>query len=337
MDKFKDLLKELQITQKWQELNEEHLKQLKLYYDYLNIQKNASKHTIRGYLSDLIEFFLFLQKEILNYKEISIQDIRNYFLKITGINLEKNHSQKKIKTTTQKRKISSIRNFYKYLQKNNFIENNPVQIKFPKTSKTLPESFKYYEINKLFDFFENILKQKENSEQIVFIYRDHCIIEMLYSSGMRISELLSLKVNDVLHNNNPELIKEELKIKGKRNKERYVYLGSFAIESLKKYLNYRDLLKPKTDFLFVNKNGLALTDRGVRNRLKTYQYLLDLSRTYPHKFRHSFATDLLNEGLDIRTLQEMLGHASLSTTQIYTHVSKAKLKELYRHSHPFAK
>lgn len=123
---------------------------------------------------------------------------------------------------------------------------------------------------------------------------------------MRIAELLNLKTQDIFYNGDPNTIKEELKILGKRNKERYVYLGTYAIASLKNYLFYRDYLKPQTDFLFINKNGKRLTDRGVRDRLKVYQYLADISRTYPHKFRHSFATDLLNEGLDIRTLQEML-------------------------------
>ncbi|GIX41381.1 MAG: tyrosine recombinase XerC [Leptospiraceae bacterium] len=336
MDSIENLFKEYQITKKWKELNKEHQNLIQSYYEYLTFQKKASKHTIRGYLSDLVEFLLFLETEDLYYKKVQTIDIRNYFLKISGINLEKNHSLKKIHTSTQKRKISSIRTFYKFLQKQNIIENNPVQIKFPKTTKQLPEAFKYHEINKLFDLFHDLLNQEKEQFKKALLYRDQCIVEILYSSGMRISELLSLKIHDVIYNN-PEILKEEIKIIGKRNKERYVYLGSYAINALKKYLFYRPFLNPKTNFLFINKDGNPLTDRGVRDRLKMYQYLSDISRTYPHKFRHSFATDLLNEGLDIRILQEMLGHATLSTTQIYTHVSKAKLKELYRQTHPFGK
>ncbi len=336
MENLDSVFSQLQINQQWKLLNPSHLKEIKSFYEHLSLQKK-SNHTIRSYLSDLVEFFLFLQQEEIDYRKVNVQDIRNYFLKISGINLEKNQSKKKVKSTTQKRKISSIRNFYKYLQKFQQIENNPVQIKFPKTPKQLPEAFRYYEVQKLIEFFEKSLLKEEDSKKKALLYRDQCIVEMLYSSGMRIAELLNLKTQDIFYNGDPNTIKEELKILGKRNKERYVYLGTYAIASLKNYLFYRDYLKPQTDFLFINKNGKRLTDRGVRDRLKVYQYLADISRTYPHKFRHSFATDLLNEGLDIRTLQEMLGHSNLSTTQIYTHVSKAKLKELYLQHHPYAK
>ncbi|MFN3246133.1 MAG: tyrosine recombinase XerC, partial [Leptonema sp. (in: bacteria)] len=328
MENLDSVFSQLQINQQWKLLNPSHLKEIKSFYEHLSLQKK-SNHTIRSYLSDLVEFFLFLQQEEIDYRKVNVQDIRNYFLKISGINLEKNQSKKKVKSTTQKRKISSIRNFYKYLQKFQQIENNPVQIKFPKTPKQLPEAFRYYEVQKLIEFFEKSLLKEEDSKKKALLYRDQCIVEMLYSSGMRIAELLNLKTQDIFYNGDPNTIKEELKILGKRNKERYVYLGTYAIASLKNYLFYRDYLKPQTDFLFINKNGKRLTDRGVRDRLKVYQYLADISRTYPHKFRHSFATHLLEGGADLRSVQEMLGHTSLSTTQIYTHLTIDRLMDIY--------
>lgn len=337
MDDFKEILIKYNITRDWLNLTPDHLEQLKKYYEYLYFQKNVSRHTIRGYLSDLTHFFLYLQKNNIFYKNVRISDVRNYFLEISGIDLQKNYTEKKIKATTQKRNISSIKNYYRFLQKYNLIEENPVAIQIPKTPKILPESFKYYEFQKLFDFFESKLNNEIDTLKTVLLIRDKCIIEMLYSTGMRISELISLTINDVMIYNDKSYLKEEIKVKGKRNKERYVYLGSFAIKALKDYLSVREKLNPVDNSLFINKNGKAITDRGIRDRLKFYQYLVDVSNMYPHKFRHSFATDLLNEGLDIRSLQEMLGHSSLSTTQIYTHVSKAKIKELYRNTHPFGK
>lgn len=337
MDNFKEILTTFNITRDWQNLTFEHLKLLKQYYEYLCFQKNASKHTIRAYLSDLTRFFIYLQNNHISFKNVQITDIRNYFLKRSGIDLKKNLTEKKICSTTQKRNISSIKSFYRYLQKLNIIEENPVVIHLPKTPKKLPESFKYYEFQKLFDYFESNLRKEIDLTKRILLIRDRCIIEMLYSTGMRISELTRLRLDDVIINMDKPSLKEEIKVKGKRNKERYVYLGSYAMIALKEYLSVRDQFYPIDDSLFLNKSGRAITDRGIRDRLKLYQYLIQISNMYPHKFRHSFATDLLNEGLDIRSLQEMLGHSSLSTTQIYTHVSKAKIKELYRKTHPFGK
>lgn len=337
MDNFKEILIQYNITKDWVNLSWEHLEQLKKYYEYLYFQKHVSPHTIRGYLSDLTHFFLYLQKKNLFYKNVQISDIRNYFLERSGIDLKKNRTEKKIKSTTQKRNISSIKSFYRYLQKYNLIEENPVVIQIPKTPKILPESLKYYELQKLFDFFDSKLNTETDFLKKILLIRDKCIIEMLYSTGMRISELVSLTLSDVMIHNDKITLKEEIKVKGKRKKERYVYLGSYAIKALEDYLAVRGALNPVNNSLFVNQHGKAITDRGIRERLKLYQYLVDISNLYPHKFRHSFATDLLNEGLDIRSLQELLGHSSLSTTQIYTHVSKAKMKELYRKTHPFGK
>ncbi len=341
MEDFINILSALYVKNLWKNLNQKHLEILKQFYEYLAIQKNASKHTIRCYLSDVIDFFLFLQKEDILFNNVSTQDVRNYFLNISGVNLDKNQVQKKIKPTTQKRKISSIRTFYHFLLKQDIVQNNPVRISLPRLPRLLPENFKNYELQKLFDFFETQIKtEKENIFKLALLYRDRCIVEILYSSGMRISELLSLHIQDVVINNNKNsdpIFKEELKIKGKRNKERYVYLGSYAIQSLKDYFLYRHYLKPDTTFLFINRTGKPLSDRGVRDRLKIYQYLLKIFKIHPHKFRHSFATDLLNEGLDIRIVQELLGHSHISTTQIYTHLSKSKIKELYRNFHPYGK
>lgn len=336
---FIEILDKHYITKKARKLYGEYIDFFIKFYNYLSIEKNSSEHTIRAYLNDLTEFFLFLIKNQISPLQVKTEDIRKYFLEISGIQLNQKKSERNLSIPTQRRKITSIKRFYFYLVKNQYIEKVPVLILMPKFKKKLPENFKYYELNQIFDFFEKSLEKEKDQFKKALLYRDKALIELLYSTGARISEIISLQKDQIVLNSNQDQIqiKEEIKIKGKNKKERFVFIGSYAKKALEDYLKNRNFLLPKSENLFLNSKGEALTDRGVRDRLKFYQNLISISKMYPHKFRHTFATDLLTEGLDIRIIQEFLGHSNLHTTQIYTHLSKAKLKEQYRKSHPLGK
>lgn len=335
MNLIHQIVKNFYITQDAKHLRDEYSKYFISFFNYLYYEKKVSPHTIRAYLNDLTNFFLYLMHYQISVLNVNKEMVRNYFYEISDSVSCVNSSKKKLSISTKKRKITAIKKFYFYLVKNQYLEKNPVLISIPKYTKHLPENFKYYEINQIFEFFENSLTQNKDLIKKTLLYRDKALIETLYSTGARISEILSLKVQDVLGSKNK--IKEEVMISGKNKKQRFIFFGTFAIQALQKYLLHRNYLSPKCDTLFINFKGDKLTDRGVRDRLKVYQNLILISNMYPHKFRHSFATDLLTEGLDIRIVQEFLGHSNLRTTQIYTHLSKAKLKEHYRNTHPFAK
>jgi len=291
------------------------MKELKDYLKYLHYQKNYSLHTIGSYEKDILEFLEYIKENIINIYKIKYDEIKNYL---------KFLSNKKDINSTISRKISAMRGFYKYLQNNNKIDNNPFSIiNLPKKEKKLPRFFFYNELEELFN------TPKLNSP---LGQRDRLILEMLYATGVRVSELVNIKITDILSDNT-------IKILGKGNKERIVRYGEYCAEILKMYLNdghYK--LNGSSQYLFLNSNGGKLTDRGVR-------YLLDkiIAKTTlekkisPHMIRHSFATHLLNEGCDILTVQELLGHESLTATSIYTHVTNDRLKDIYFKTHPRAK
>lgn len=290
------------------------MRELEDYLNYLEYQKNYSKHTIESYKQDIVEYLEYLDEKHIKLLKIKYDEIREYL---------KYLSDKKDINSTISRKISALRSFYKYLQNNNKIENNPFSlINLPKKEKKLPRFFYYNELEELF----NTPKLNTPLGQ-----RDRLILEMLYATGVRVSELVNIKVSDISG--------RTIKILGKGNKERIVRFGEYCEEILKMYLNdghYK--LNSSSEYLFLNNSGGQLTDRGVR-------YLLDkiISKTTiekkisPHMIRHSFATHLLNEGCDILTVQELLGHESLTATSIYTHVTNDRLKDVYFKTHPRAK
>jgi len=285
------------------------------YLEYLEYQKNYSNHTIESYEKDIDEYLEYIKENNINLLKINYNDIKEYL---------KYLNNKKDINSTISRKISALRGFYKFLQNNNKIENNPFAlINLPKKEKKLPRFFFYNELEELF----NTPKLNTPLGQ-----RDRLILEMLYATGVRVSELVNIKIKDISSDNT-------IKILGKGNKERIVRFGDYCSEILKMYLNdghYK--LNGSSEYLFLNNNGQKLTDRGVR-------YLLDkiISKTTiekkisPHMIRHSFATHLLNEGCDILTVQELLGHESLTATSIYTHITNDRLKDVYFKTHPRAK
>ncbi len=291
------------------------MKYLEEYLKYLKYQKNYSEETINSYEEDLVEFIYFLSSENIEILDVKYDDVRFYLMEL---------DKKNNKASTVSRKLSSLRGFYKYLINNNYLSNSPFSlIKTPKKEKKLPRFFYYNELEEMFNSIDISTPLGQ---------RNRLILEVLYASGVRVSELVNIKLKDIND--------EEIKVLGKGNKERITRIGDYAREILDLYLEdgYKTLNKNNSDYLFLNNNGEQLTTRGIR-------YILDQiikntnikKKISPHMLRHSFATHLLNEGCDILSVQELLGHESLTATAIYTHVSTDRLKDVYFKTHPRAR
>ncbi len=292
---------------------------LKEYLYYLKITKNLAKNTIMSYERDLNDYLDFLTKNygIKDYNLITKDQITNYL---------KSLSRKDIKASSITRKISSIHSFHKYLTNENLVDNDVSEkIRKPKTKKNLPIVLNLPEINAII----NLTYEFTNPLGI----RNTALLELAYGSGLRVSELLDLEISD-LHLN-----QGLVRIIGKGNKERIVPLGEQAIIALRNYIvNARPKLSPKnSNILFVNKFGESLSRVGF---YKVIQQLADKAninkKISPHTFRHSFATHLLENGANLRSVQELLGHEDIMTTENYTHVSKAHLRKIYNNAHPRA-
>ncbi len=293
---------------------------------FLRIEKNSSEHTRRNYLLDLKEFDGFIKERYSN----TISDISQ----ITNIEIRAFIAalSKKNKKTTQARKISSLKSFFVFLTKNEYIDCNPVEgIKSPKQEKSLP---KHLTVDEAFSLLESV------SDQNVWQARDRAMFEVIYSSGIRVSELTGLNRGSV------DLKVGLIKVFGKGSKERVVPIGKKALEHLSLYMEKsRDMVEKiryKTPLhempLFINTKGGRITTRSVERILDKYSIKAGLSkRISPHGLRHSFASHLLNAGADLRSIQELLGHANLSTTQKYTHLEIDQLMNIYDKSHPRSK
>ena len=291
------------------------MKYLSEYLEYLKYQKNYSDETIHSYSIDIEEFLDYINSECINICEVGYDVVKAWLIHL---------DEKKNKSTTVSRKISSLRGFYKYLINNKVIDSNPFSlVSLPKKERHLPRFFYYNELEEMFQV------PKLNT---ALGQRDRLLLEMLYATGVRVSELVNIKVSDING--------EEIRVLGKGNKERIVEFGDYAESILELYLNegYKSLNVKKSEYLFLNNRGGKLTTRGVR-------YILDniINKTTidkkisPHMLRHTFATHLLNEGCDLLTVQELLGHESLTATSIYTHITNDRLKEVYFKCHPRAK
>ncbi len=283
------------------------------FLDYLQNIKKYSENTIINYELDLEKYEVFLKNNKKNIFKIEYKDVLDFI----------SYLKKEHKSSSINRCISSIRNYYNYLMKENYTDNNPFKIvKGMKKEKKLPEYFKYNE-------YVDLLNSIDTNTNLGI--RNKCIFEVLLCTGCRCNELVNIKLKNVDLNN------KEIKVIGKGNKERIVYLGSYAVDSIKDYLSIRkEILGTKdTEYLFINHLGNKITTRGIRDIIDKVllKSASDLKIT-PHTFRHSFATMLLNEGCDLKSVQELLGHVSLSTTSIYTHVSNEELKRVYLHTNP---
>jgi integrase/recombinase XerC len=285
--------------------------EITLFEKYLKAVKFFSKHTLRAYLKDVNDFYFFLKSKNINLYNVTKHDIRLFFIEF---------DKKKLSRATIVRKFASLRTFCKFLITNNTIEKNLFEnMYYPKKSKKIPLFLTENEINLLF----NIKKKK---------IRDIAIIELLYSCGLRVGELINLNLNNI------DFIYNTIIVKGKGNKERIVPIGNKCIEVIKEYINERKVKKiPYTieSPIFLNKNNLRLSERSIRRILNKYAIIAGIKKKIsPHTLRHTFATHMLDRGCDLRSVQKMLGHENLSTTQIYTHVTIESLKKIYKKTHP---
>ncbi|MCK5579639.1 MAG: tyrosine recombinase XerC [Candidatus Omnitrophica bacterium] len=276
---------------------------------YLEIEKNYSPHTILNYSIDLKEFLEFVEGTAIT--KVSYLHLRRFLAHLR----EKNH-----KPRTLARKMSSLRSFFRFLRREGLIKENPaLLLTTPKLDKPLP---KFLTEKEMVQLIESPSFDKVPGK------RDRAIMETLYSTGIRVSELVSMDVDSI------DFISNIVKVLGKGKKERLVPIGDKAVNCIQAYLKSR---KQNVRALFLNKNGTRLTDRSVRNIINKHILSTSLQmKVSPHVLRHSFATHLLNRGADLRSVQELLGHVNLSTTQIYTHVTTDRLKDVYDKAHPRA-
>lgn len=283
------------------------------FIDYLKIEKNASEHTIINYSVDLRDFGQFLgdtKLETVNYLVL-----RRYLASMRGRNYSKR---------TIARKLASLRSFFRFLYREGYIKTNPASnVATPKLEKRLPLFLDTSEVVKLIE---------APDEKDLTGLRDRAILETLYSTGIRVGELVRLNLDNI------DFISGVVKVFGKGKKERLTPVGDKALRAIRNYLNKRGQGKlTGKKAVFLNKNGSRLTDRSVRRVVGKYVKRVSLREGIsPHTLRHSFATHLLNRGADLRSVQELLGHMNLSTTQIYTHVTTKRLKEVYEKAHPRA-
>ena len=298
--------------------NEINNTDLDCFLEYLKYQKNYSEYTILNYHNDIVEYLEFIQREGLYYRTVEYSDLRFFLMYLKD--------EKKDDNTSINRKLSSLRGFYKYMANEGIVKTNIFSlVNGPKKSKKLPRYFEYNELETMF----NIPDLSTPLGQ-----RDRLILEMLYATGVRVGELVSIKISDI------DLGRRNIIILGKGNKERFVTYGEYCEDSLKEYLNDGRLsLNTKgSDYLFLNNNGGQLTERGVRFILDKIIKQTGINKSIsPHMIRHSFATHLLNAGCDLLTVQKLLGHESIKATQIYTHVTTDRLKEVYYKTFPRAK
>ena len=283
---------------------------LRSFLDSLYIEKGLSKNTVSSYKNDISSFSSWCDKEHLDRLKITDLNLNNYISNLFSIGL---------KSSSINRKISSIKHFYLFLLKKKVIKNSPAdEITTPKQEKYLPTSMSEDEV-------ESLLGSPKSSIKIE--RRDKAMIEILYATGMRISELVNLKLTDIDFN------RSVLKVFGKGSKERLVPYGEKAAEALRIYLEDRKKLDSKD--VFLSNRGTRITRGAFWQRIKIYIKRENLkSSISPHTLRHAFATHLLNRGADLRSVQILLGHSDLSTTQIYTHIAKKRLGEILKKHHP---
>lgn len=282
------------------------------FIDYIENIKKYSSYTCINYKDDLNKFNDYLTSENITLKEVDYGAVRGFISYLYN----KGEAPKSIT-----RNISSLRSFYKYLIRHNKINNNPMTlINNPKQAINLPHYLTYDEIEKLLQL---------TSSNDIYDIRNNLIIELLYSTGIRVSELVNIKIKDI------DLKNKSITVFGKGKKTRIVYFGLPCKEKIERYLSIRN---SDSEYLLLNKRGNKLSDRSVRTIFEDIIKKNHLDITFsPHTLRHTYATHMLNEGMDVRSVQELLGHSSISTTGIYTHVSNEQLRNVYLKSHPRGK
>lgn len=284
------------------------------YINYLTIEKKLSVNTIASYSHDLSALLDYLNKKSINTNSIKKEHITSFLSHLRDDN---------ISARTTARVITSLKGYFKYLMKENEIKNNPMEnIDSPKIKKALPKVLTLEEVEKLLNF-------KLETE---FDYRNKAMLELLYATGLRVSELINLQLHDINIKN------KVLRVIGKGDKERILPLGDYALSALNEYVNnYRSILQIKyiDEALFLNNHGKQITRQGFFKILKQIANEVGIKKEFsPHTLRHSFATHMINGGADLKTVQTLLGHSDISTTQIYTHITNETIKNNYEKFHP---
>jgi integrase/recombinase XerC len=287
------------------------------YIAYLQAEKNVSPYTVRNYTRDLLEFFAFInEKGITTLRDVNKQTLRAYLSNLMDLKFAK---------SSIARKLSAIRSFYRYLMREELISSSPAATTVsPKLDKRLPAFLTVEEAKRLVESPDTSSPQGQ---------RDRALLEMLYACGLRVSELVNMDLDQI------DLATNEIRVWGKGSKERIVLMGDPAARALNTYINEgrRELLAgKKSKALFVNRYGERILARRVQKILVKYAHNINKS-VHPHILRHTFATHLLDGGADLKVVQELLGHADLSTTQIYTHVTQHRARKIYLAAHPMAR
>lgn len=307
------------------------------FLDYLKLERHFSDYTVKSYGADLTQFGQYLGGEIgrpigaPTSEKISVEQVDERAVKCEPLTVREFlaylYGQNYTKSTTA-RKLATLRSFYKFLIRRGLVSVNPLStIRTPKQEKRLPKCLDLEQVQKLLD---------APGDADLLSARDKAMLEVLYSSGIRVSELVELETADI------DLQEGVLRVRGKGRKDRFTPIGSQAIKAVQRYFEMRNAdvrCQQSRDVarVFLNKHGEALSTRSVRRKLDKYLVAAGLDPGIsPHTLRHSFATHLLNNGADLRSVQELLGHQSLSTTQIYTHLSTARVKQAYDAAHPRA-
>ncbi|MBM9592053.1 site-specific tyrosine recombinase XerD [Leptospira sp. 201903075] len=288
---------------------------LQTFQEYLSVEKGLSDNSIYSYGYDLNKFAIFLEKEHINFLEVKANDIMRFL---------EEERERKISAKTLAREVVAIRQFYKYLRDEKRLDSNPTEkIETPEVARTIPDYLTQAEIDEL---FRNI------KEDNLYELRDKCIFELLYSSGLRISEACNLKMTDI------DMENMTITVEGKGGRQRLVPFGEKSLEILKKYIaeSRTEILKKRTcEFVFVSKKGSYINRKSVWRLLNHYIKRTKIKKKVtPHTLRHSFATHLLENHADLKSVQELLGHIDISTTQIYTHMANKTLKEVHKKFHP---
>jgi len=289
------------------------------YLKYLKFEKRYSSHTIRAYTDDLHQFESFVQSDS-NVQTQALIKINHRLVRKWIIFLYNNN----ISPRSINRKISSLKKFYKFLIQNQVIESNPFdKVILPKVSKKLPEFIKQDEISNLFD-------QIDFPENFIGL-RDKLILELLYGTGIRLSELINLQEHDI------NISDSTIRVLGKRNKERIIPFPKYLTNNIFEYVKYKNLENLNNDFLIVTPKGEKAYPKLIYRVVTSYLSLVTTNEhKNPHSLRHSYATHLLNNGADLNAIKELLGHANLSATQVYTHNTFKKLNNIYKRAHPRA-
>lgn len=302
---------------------------LRRFLLYLKTEKNFSALSIKSYQTDLLQFFSFLKKKKCDLPGVDRAVIRLYLAELSQRDGHSDvHRSNHLSRNSIIRKISALRSFFKYLFLEKIISSNPLlYLSIPKKEKLLPH---YLEEKEMFELLDSIPMKN------FYSLRDRAILETLYSTGIRISELVNLNLADV------DFFAGLVKVFGKGARERIVPIGDSILKILRNYLNKREEIIEEKNFLnehslFINRYGARLSSRYIRKLINGYiRKIGSTKKVSPHIFRHSFATHLLNAGCDLRAVQEMLGHVSLKTTQVYTHVSIEQMRKIYNKFHPHA-